>query len=52
MEQKAELKATVEMRGAFECRDKDGNVVKVIEFKGSVPLVQLKEPENGTDRSE
>jgi hypothetical protein len=44
----AELKATVELRGTFELRDKDGNVVKVIPFVGSLPL----KDEDGTDDSE
>ncbi len=29
------------LSGAFECRDKDGNVVKTITFSGSIPLSQL-----------
>lgn len=39
--QQASLSGHVRISGAFECRDKDGNVIKTIPFTGSVPLKDL-----------
>lgn len=33
--------AKLGIRGAFECKDAAGNVLKVIEFTGAIPLEQL-----------
>lgn len=51
--------AKLGISGAFECKDAAGNVLKVIEFKGAIPLEelgmsvedakQLIEEANGTD---
>lgn len=49
---KTELEARICIEGAFECKDEDGNVLKVITFTGSVPLEQIKEPDDGTNRSQ
>ena len=32
------LTARLGIKGTFECRDKDGNVLKSIEIDGSVPI--------------
>lgn len=48
------IEVRVLLKGAFECKDADGNVVKVIEFTGSLPLEQvqeLKETQDGADGS-
>lgn len=42
------IKATLLVSGLFECRDKDGNLLKTIEIKGEIPLKE----ENGDQRSE
>jgi hypothetical protein len=34
----ANLEAKLVIQGTFECRDKDGNLIKTIEFKGELPL--------------
>lgn len=41
MTQLARLEARIQIRGAFECCDADGNVVKTIEFTGSKSLAEL-----------
>lgn len=46
------VEGRVQVNAVFECRDKDGNIVKTIELTGSVPLAQLTEPEDGTDNRE
>lgn len=33
--------AKLGLSGALECRDKDGNVLKVIHFNGAIPLADL-----------
>ena len=35
------VKGRIGISGSFECKDKDGRVLKTIEVKGSVPLDQL-----------
>lgn len=49
MKEQAGIQARVQVAGAFEFRDKDGQIVKVIEFKGSAPLAQEQENEDGMD---
>ena len=52
------MAAKLEIRGAFECRDADGNVIKTIELQGSIPLTDeqaqelSKGAEDGADDSE
>ncbi len=41
MSDQAQIGGRLGMSGAFECRDKDGNVIKTITFTGSIPLSQL-----------
>ena len=36
-----DLGARLGLSGAFECRDKDGNILKVIAFNGAIPLSRL-----------
>ena len=43
----AKIEGVVTVNATFECRDADGNVVKVIELTGTVPL----EAEDGPDDS-
>ena len=53
MENTTELKAAVMLSGTFECRDKDGVLLKTIDFK--LPLSELKPEEkedHGDQRSE
>ena len=56
MTHKAQVTGALVMRGTFECRDKDGNVLKTIDF--TCPLTdeqaeQLTEgAEHGTDNCE
>lgn len=52
MTQETGIKATVQVSGFIECRDKDGQIVKVIEFKGNVPLTQNQGNEDGMDDCE
>jgi hypothetical protein len=46
----ANLEAKLVIQGTFECRDKDGNLLKTIELKGEMP-VNTKE-DDGDQRSE
>ena len=46
-----QVNAKLVISGIFECRDKDGNLVKTIEVKADVPLENLKE-EHDDQRSE
>ena len=48
MEEIKEIQAKVVIQGTFECRDKDGNLVKTIELSGEIPLKE----EDGDQRSE
>jgi hypothetical protein len=43
------IEARLVVSGQFECRDKDGVLLKVIDFQASIPL---KETDNGNQRSE
>lgn len=48
------LTAKLVISGSFECKDKDGNVLKVIHLNGSLPLndeqtLEILENENGMD---
>ena len=52
MSQEAGIKARVQVSGLIECRDKDGQIVKTIEFKGSAPLSENKEQQDGMDNHE
>jgi hypothetical protein len=45
-----QLSAKLVIQGTFECRDKDGNLLKTIELKGELPL--NKEETNDDQRSE
>lgn len=55
----AAIGARIGFSGAFECKDKDGNVLEVIHLSGSMPLeslglttdqaTELLEQSNGTD---
>lgn len=52
-----QLSAKLVISGAFECKDKDGNVLKVIHLGGSIPLTDeqakdILESEHGMDDSE
>lgn len=42
------ISAKLVVSGVFECRDKDGNLLKTIEVKGEIPLKE----ENDDQRSE
>lgn len=46
-----DLEAKLVIQGTFECRDKDGNLIKTIEIKAELPVTDLKE-EHGDQRSE
>ena len=43
-----EIQAKVIIQGTFECRDKDGNLIKTIELTGELPLKE----DDGDQRSE
>jgi hypothetical protein len=43
MNQEAKLEGKVVVSGQLECRDKDGVLLKVIDLRGEVPLVDLVE---------
>lgn len=45
------IEAKVVISGQFECRDKDGALLKVIDFQASLPLNQ-KEENHADQRSE
>jgi hypothetical protein len=57
--------ARLGIKGAFECRDAEGNILNVIEFDGSIPLenvgltvdeaqslIESQEVQNGSDHRE
>ena len=46
------IQARMVISGTFECRDKDGVLLKTIELKAEVPLDDMKGEENGDQRSE
>jgi hypothetical protein len=45
------IEAKVVIAGQFECRDKDGALLKTIDFKCEVPLKET-ESDHGNQRSE
>ncbi len=59
MTYKAELLGRLHIKGTFECRDKDGNLLKTIELSGEAPLTDasqvaaaqqlIQEANSGTD---
>ncbi len=48
MTQQAGIEAKIKVTGAFEYRDKDGHVIKTVEFTGSVPI-DMTENQDGLD---
>lgn len=50
-ENEAQIDAKLVISGAFECRDKDGVLLKTIVLNAEVPLNELKE-EHDDQRSE
>jgi hypothetical protein len=49
MNDQVQIESKVVITGQFECRDKDGVLLKVIDFQASIPL---KETDNADLRSE
>lgn len=49
-----QINARLGIAGTLECRDADGNIIKTIEFTGSLPLDLSNEQgaDDGADRSE
>lgn len=48
MNDQVQIESKVVISGQFECRDKDGVLLKVIDFQASIPLKE----EHGDQRSE
>ena len=51
----APITGQIGISGSFESRDADGNILKVIDFKGTLPLSSLQpetENDDGADDSE
>lgn len=51
-DQVSPITARVAISGILEWRDAEGNIIKTTELKGSLPLVNLSEPEGTQDASD